>query len=190
MIDALTVNLVIFNQISSKFHICFAFIKLSFTFEYIFSLCRTKSKKPVKMAAAYQCHFNQFSSKFHIRIASIKLSFNTFDNFTKAFFQENMHLNINYIISVPPFCNVWYHVVINVTPRCRTNFSNKSGENTRFMLTITRYEIYHANTNNYLHSHTYLHNNTTLGAKEQITWFLSIYIYSCALKQGWAWKKN
>ena len=68
------------------------------------------------MAAAYQCpgqvtltnlsHFNQFSSKFHIRIASIKLSFNTFDNFTKAFIKKNMHLNINYKVSVPPFCNV------------------------------------------------------------------------------------
>ena len=106
MIDGLRVNLVIFNQISSKFHIWIAFIKLSFKFEYIFSLCRTISKKAVKMAAAYQCHFNPFSSKFHIRIASIKLSFNTFNNFTKAFIKKNMHLNINYIVSVPPFCNV------------------------------------------------------------------------------------
>ena len=38
------------------------------------------------------------------------------------------------------------------------------------MLTITRHEIYHANTNNYLHSDTYLQNNTTLGAQEQIAW--------------------
>ena len=116
MIDALRVNLVIFNRISSKFHIWIAFIKLSFKFEYIFSHCRTISKKAVKMAAAYQCPgqvtltnqspFNQFSSKFHIRIASIKLSFNTFDYFTKAFIKKNMNLNINYIVSVPPFCNV------------------------------------------------------------------------------------
>ena len=77
------------------------------------------------MAAAYQCHFNQFSSKFHIPIASIKLLFNTFDNFTKAFIKKSMHLNINYIVSVPPFCNVWYHVVLNVTPRRRTTFPVK-----------------------------------------------------------------
>ena len=88
VIDALRVNLVIFNQIFSKFHIWIAFIKLSFQFKYIFSLCRTISKKAVKMAAAYQCQFNQFSSKFHIRIASIKLLFNTFDNFTKAFIKK------------------------------------------------------------------------------------------------------
>ena len=50
------------------------------------------------------------------------------------------------------------------------HFSRKSGKNTRFMPTITRHEIYHANTSNYLHSHTYLHNNTTLGAQEQIAW--------------------
>ena len=48
------------------------------------------------------------------------------------------------------------------------HFSRKSGKHTCSMLTITRHEIYHANTNNYLHSHTYLHNNATLGAQEQI----------------------
>ena len=68
------------------------------------------------MAANYQCpgqvtltnlsHFNQSSSKFHIQIASIKLLFNTFDIFTKAFIKKNMYLNIDYIVSIPPFCNM------------------------------------------------------------------------------------
>ena len=41
-------NLVIFNQIFSKFRII---IKLSFKFEYSFFFCQTISKKAVKMAA-------------------------------------------------------------------------------------------------------------------------------------------
>ena len=40
-------NLVIFNQIFSKFHII---IKLSFKFEYSFLFCQTINKKAVKMA--------------------------------------------------------------------------------------------------------------------------------------------
>ena len=76
-------NLVIFNQISSKFHIWFASIKPWFKFEYEF--CPTNDNKMAdKMATVYQfasirccCHsnfviFNQISSKFHIWFASIK----------------------------------------------------------------------------------------------------------------------
>ena len=74
-------NLVIFNRISSKFHICFASIKPSFKF----LIEQTITKMADKMADAYQfasvrccVHSNlliflQISSNFHIWIASITL---------------------------------------------------------------------------------------------------------------------
>ena len=79
-------NLVIFNRISSKFHIRIASIKLWFKFENVF-FRRTIIKMTNKMATPYQftsircCGhsilviFNQISSKFYIWIASIKLWF-------------------------------------------------------------------------------------------------------------------
>ena len=77
-------NIVIFNRISSKFHIWFAFIKLWFKLEYEFCRTQTIIKMADKMAAAYHfasicccVHsnlviFNQISSKIHIWFASIK----------------------------------------------------------------------------------------------------------------------
>ena len=70
-------NLVIFNQISSKFHIWFAFIKFSLKFSmgFVWQMITKITDKNSKMAAAYQfasCGhsnlviFNQISSKFHI----------------------------------------------------------------------------------------------------------------------------
>ena len=48
-------NSVIFNQISSKFHICIASIKPWFKFEYeLFFFRHTITKMADKMAAAYQ----------------------------------------------------------------------------------------------------------------------------------------
>ena len=44
VIDALRVDLVIFNRISSKFHIWIAFIKLSFKFDTFFSLSNDKQE--------------------------------------------------------------------------------------------------------------------------------------------------
>ena len=79
-------NLVISNQISSKFHIWIASTKLWFKFEYVF-FQRTIIKMADKMAASFQFKsirccghsnlaiFNWISNKFHIWIAAIKLWF-------------------------------------------------------------------------------------------------------------------
>ena len=64
-------------------------------------------------------------------------------------------------------------------PRRRTAFPVKVAKNTRFMLTLTRHEIHHAhkypNTNNYLYSHTYLHDNTNSEPGNKPRHLLSIY---------------
>ena len=94
----------------------------------------------------------------------------------KAFIMKNMHFNINYIVSVPPFCTCFYWCVTSLQHERNATtwhrFSGKSGKNTCFMLTLTRHEIHRAqkspNTNNYLHSHTYLHDNKALRAWKQI----------------------
>ena len=56
---------------------------------------------------------------------------------------------------------------MNVTPRRRTAFPVKFAKNTCFMLTLTKHEIHHAHKYPNVYSHTYLHDNTTLGARKQ-----------------------
>ena len=73
-------NLVIFNQIFSKFHVWIASIKLLFKFEYRLCLMNNKQNgRRLSVSAVVVTLtgviFNQISSKFHICIASIKLSF-------------------------------------------------------------------------------------------------------------------
>ena len=67
---------------------------------------------------------------------------------------------------------------MNVTPRRRTAFPVKVAKNTCFMLTLTRHEIHHTkkypNTNNYLYSHTYLHDNTNSEPVDKPPHLLSI----------------
>ena len=72
-------NLVIFNWISSKFHVCIASIKLWFKLEYCF-FWQMIIKMADKMATPVCIHplfsdlviFNRISSNFHIWFASIK----------------------------------------------------------------------------------------------------------------------
>ena len=101
----------------------------------------------------------------------------------KAFIKKNMHFNINYIVSVPPFSTCFYWCVTSLQHEGNSTtwhrFSRKSGRNTCFMLTLTSHEILHAHkspkTNNNLHSHTYLHDNTALRARNKSSHLLSIY---------------
>ena len=44
---------------------------------------------------------------------------NTYDNLTlnsifrpKAFIKKKMHFNINFIVSVPPFCTLWWNKMV------------------------------------------------------------------------------
>ena len=53
------------------------------------------------------------------------------------------------------------------------------------MLTFTKHEIHHAHKYPNLYSHTYLHDNTTLGARKQPpSSFKHIYIYICLKDEG------
>ena len=77
-------NLVIFNQISSKFYIWIASIKPWFKFELLYEFCLTNGNQDGRLngclsvcihpllCSLYRSHFYRISSKFHIKIASIK----------------------------------------------------------------------------------------------------------------------
>ena len=129
----------------------------------------------------------------------LKLNDITYDNFTLSQYfaqrplsRKHMDFSINYIVSVPPFwiCLYWcvtscWHERNATTPH---RFSRKSGKYTCFMLTLTRHEVNHAhkylNTNNYLYSHTLLHDNTNSEPGNKSPHLLSIYSLHAQRNKG------